>query len=105
MVYCMTEPGMALGLVVPFTGSEKAWTDLTTVRLGSSRTVTVFAQLLLASSISAIAAAGSALHAPPLFGLTSEPPAVGVTVTGTLNEAGITRPPAVAPAYTAAKVN
>src|SRR5574341_292432 len=82
----MTAPGMALGLTAPFTGSQAGCTDLTTSRLGSGCTVTVSAQPLFVSSISAAAVSGSAVQTPPLFGFTSEPSAVGVTVTATLKE-------------------
>src|SRR5574341_1568853 len=82
----MTAPGMALGLTAPFTGSQAGCTDLTTSRLGSGCTVTVSAQPLFVSSISAAAVSGSVVQTPPLFGFTSEPSAVGVTVTATLKE-------------------
>src|SRR5574341_1555726 len=83
----MTAPGMALGLTAPFTGSQAGCTDLTTSRLGSGCTVTVSAQPLFVSSISAAAVSGSAVQTPPLFGFTSEPSAVGVTVTHHANPA------------------
>ena len=98
IVYCITEPGMLFGPVVPFIGSEYACTDFTTVRLGNKATVTVSAQSLFASLISLTTVPGSALQIPPLFGLTSEPTAVAVTATGAVKEPGTVMPPAVAPA-------